>query len=77
LHAAPRYRSQINSLYNMIFKGGPAVGAAVFGWLAQLTDVRLSSVGAAFVLVLLVPWIVAQARKIPSFPPGALTSYPR
>jgi MFS family permease len=77
LHAAPRYRSQINSLYNMIFKGGPAVGAAVFGWLTQLTDVRLSSVGAAFVLVLLVPWIVAQARKIPSFPPGALTSYPR
>lgn len=68
LHAAPQYRSRIVSLYNMIFKGGPAVGAAVFGSLAQLTDIRLSSVGAAVVLVLLVPWIVARAKTIPSIP---------
>jgi MFS family permease len=68
LHAAPQYRGRINSLYNMIFKGGPAVGAAVFGWLAHLTDVRLSCVGAAFVLVLLMLWIVGQAKTIPSTP---------
>jgi MFS family permease len=53
LNAEPRYRGRINSLYNMIFKGGPALGVALFGGLAQLTDVRLSSVMAAIVLILL------------------------
>jgi MFS family permease len=61
MHSAPQYRGRINSLYNMIFKGGPAVGAAVFGWLAHLTDVRLSSAVAAIVLALLMLWIVSQA----------------
>jgi len=73
LHAAPQYRGRINSLYNMIFKGGPALGAAVFGWLGA-SDVRLSSVGAAFVLVLLMLWIVGQAKTIPSTPPGVCPS---
>jgi MFS family permease len=60
LHSEPRYRGRINSLYNMIFKGGPAVGAAVFGWLAHLTNVRLASVAAAIALGLLTRWIVGQ-----------------
>jgi MFS family permease len=71
-HCEPRYRGRINSLYNMIFKGGPAVGAAVFGWLAHLTDVRLASVAAAVVLVLLTRWIVGQTmsteRRRANFP---------
>jgi MFS family permease len=69
LHAAPQYRGRINSLYNMIFKGGPALGAAVFGWLAAF-DVRLSSVGAAFVLVLLMLWIIGYAKTEPLTQPG-------
>ena len=53
LNAEPRYRGRVNSLYNMIFKGGPALGVALFGGLAQLTDIRLSSAMAAIVLILL------------------------
>jgi MFS family permease len=64
LQVAPQYRGRINSLYNMIFKGGPAVGAAVFGWLAHLTDIRLSCVTAAFVLVLLMLWILSQTKTV-------------
>ncbi len=63
LNAEPRYRGRINSLYNMIFKGGPALGVALFGGLAQLTDVRLSSAAAAIVLLLLMLWITSQGRS--------------
>lgn len=65
MQCPPQYRGRINSIYNMIFKGGPAIGAAVFGWLAHLTDVRLSSVVAAIVLALLMLWIVSQATTRP------------
>jgi MFS family permease len=66
LNAEPRYRGRVNSLYNMIFKGGPALGVALFGGLAQLTDVRLSSAVAAIVLVLLMLWITRQGRASPA-----------
>jgi MFS family permease len=69
LNAEPRYRGRINSLYNMIFKGGPALGVALFGGLAQLTDVRLSSVMAAIVLILLMLRmlrITSQGRASPA-----------
>jgi MFS family permease len=66
MQSEPQYRGRINSLYNMIFKGGPAIGAAVFGWLAHLTNVRLSSVVAAIVLALLMLWIVSQATTKPA-----------
>jgi MFS family permease len=65
MQCPPQYRGRINSIYNMIFKGGPAIGPAVFGWLADLTDVRLSSVVAAIVLALLMLWIVSQATTRP------------
>ncbi len=66
LNAEPRYRGRINSLYNMIFKGGPALGVALFGGLAQLTDVRLSSAMAAIVLILLMLRIASQGRASPA-----------
>jgi hypothetical protein len=47
----------------MIFKGGPALGVALFGGLAQLTDVRLSSAVAAIVLLLLMLCITSQDRS--------------
>jgi MFS family permease len=58
LHAAPRYRGRVNSIYNMIFKGGPAIGAVLFGWIAQMTDIRTSNAVAAVSLLLLVPCVV-------------------
>lgn len=70
LHVASQYRGRMNSLYNMIFKGGPAVGAVIFGWLGE-SDVRLSSVGAAFALVLLMLWILGHTKTMPSTSPGA------
>jgi len=65
LHSEPRYRGRVNSLYNMIFKGGPAVGAAVFGWLAHFTDLRLSSAAASIVLILLMLMIVSRTLITP------------
>ena len=61
-----RYRGRVNSLYNMIFKGGSVLGVALFGGLAQLTDVRLSSAMAAIVLVLLMLRILRQDRASPA-----------
>jgi MFS family permease len=66
MHSAPHYRGRINSLYNMIFKGGPAIGAAIFGWLAQSTNVRLASLSAAIVLTLLMLMLLSQAKIKPS-----------
>jgi len=65
LHAGLRYRGRINSLYNMIFKGGPAVGAVIFGWLAHQTNIRLSSIAAALILLLLMVWIIRRAGTAP------------
>jgi MFS family permease len=64
LHSEPRYRGRINSLYNMIFKGGPAISAAVFGWLANLTDIRFASVAAAGALIFTMFSIVRQTTIV-------------
>jgi MFS family permease len=53
LYTPADYRGRINALYNMIFRGGPAVGALVFGWLAQTIDVRVASVAAAILLIVM------------------------
>lgn len=57
LYTTPQYRGRINSLYNMIYKGGPAAGAAAFGWLAQASNIRVASAVAAAALFLLTLWI--------------------
>ena len=68
-HAGLRYRGRINSLYNMIFKGGPAIGAVIFGWLAHLTNIRLSSIAAALFLLLFTLLIISR-RWDPQFVRG-------
>jgi MFS family permease len=64
LHSEPRYRGRISSFYNMIFKGGPAISALVFGWLANLTNVQLSSVAAAGMLIVSMLWIARQTTVV-------------
>jgi MFS family permease len=66
LYTEPRYLGRINSLYNMIYKGGPAAGATVFGWLAHISDIWLSSAAAAVALVLLMLWIVNRGVLFPA-----------
>jgi hypothetical protein len=66
LHAAPQYRGRINRLYNMMFKGALRSAPAVAGWLAHLTGLRVPSVAAALVLVLLMQWIVSQVKTVPT-----------
>jgi MFS family permease len=63
VHSPADYRGRINALCNMIFRGGPAVGALVFGWLAQALDVRVASVAAAMVLVAMMLWIARLAAR--------------
>jgi hypothetical protein len=46
-------------------RAGPR-GVALFGGLAQLSDVRLSSAVAAIVLVLLMLWITRRGRASPA-----------
>ena len=53
----------MNSLYNVIFKGDPAVGVVVFGRLAYLTSIHLSGVATALSLVLLMLSIVSQVQE--------------
>lgn len=64
LYSEPHYRGRINSLYNMIFKGGPAISAAIFGWLANLTDIRFAGIAAAGTLILSMLWIVRQTTAV-------------
>jgi len=56
-NAASMPRSR-NSLYNIIFKGGPAAGAAAFGALTQFVDVRGANVLVALTLVFMMIWIL-------------------
>lgn len=64
LHSEPRYRGRISSLYDMIFKGGPAISAVIFGWLANLADVRLSSIAAAGALIVSMFWMAWQTTAV-------------
>jgi MFS family permease len=65
LLTSPGYRGRINSLYNMIFKGGPAIGAVVFGGLGQVANVRIASGAAAILLVLLTLWLTRRPLQQP------------
>jgi MFS family permease len=52
------YRGRVNSLYNVVFKGGPALGAAFFGLVAELVDIRVSVVLAAILLPVMLSGIL-------------------
>jgi len=52
------YRGRVNSLYNVVFKGGPALGAAFFGFVAELVDIRVSVVLAAILLPVMLAGIL-------------------
>jgi predicted MFS family arabinose efflux permease len=58
LTTPPQCRGRVNSLYNIIFKGGPAAGAAAFGALTQFVDVRGANVLVALTLVFMMIWIL-------------------
>ncbi|MGJ5134337.1 MULTISPECIES: MFS transporter [unclassified Bradyrhizobium] len=53
----PEYRGRLNSLYNILLKAGPALGALVFGCVSELIDIRaavmLSAISLLIVLRLL------------------------
>jgi MFS family permease len=62
LQTPAQYRGRANSMYNVIFKGGPALGTAAFGGLAQYTDIRVSTCLAAVLLVALLLWILQYVK---------------
>jgi MFS family permease len=73
LHVDLQFRGRINSLYNMIFKGGPALGSAGLGMLAHVENIRLATAVAAIALFLFMLVIlgIAKLRARDSSPVGS------
>ncbi len=60
-----KIRARVMSLYTMIYRGAPFIGAIVIGWAADSIGLQLAFIAAA--LICIIPWINAFARR------GAIT----
>ena len=54
-------RARVMSLYTMIYRGAPFIGAIVIGWAADRIGLQLAFIVAALLCV--VPWLIAFARR--------------
>ena len=54
-------RARVMSLYTMIYRGVPALGAVVIGWLADRIGLQLAFIIATLLCV--IPWITAFAKR--------------
>lgn len=62
LHVAQDMRGRVLSLYGLILRGGPAIGALVIGWVAEFLGLRWPIAGGAALvaLVAIVIWLRPQ-----------------
>lgn len=60
----PSMRGRVLSMYGMIFRGGPAIGALIMGAASDFVGLRLPLAAGALVLLLIVAWTFLQLEKI-------------
>jgi MFS family permease len=56
-------RGRVLSLYGLIMRGGPAVGALAMGWIAEFTGLRWPLAGGAVVVAIAGLWLIAFSRR--------------
>jgi MFS family permease len=57
-------RGRVMSLFGLIFRGGPAIGALAMGALAELIGLRIAVAGAAMIAVVALVWLVPRRHAI-------------
>lgn len=60
-------RGRVLSLYGLIIRGGPAIGALAMGWAAESYGLRLSLAGGAAVVAVAALAIVMHKKRTPDF----------
>lgn len=53
-------RGRVLSLYGLIMRGGPAIGALAMGWIAEFTGMRWPLAGGAALVALAALWVTAR-----------------
>lgn len=56
-------RGRVLSIYGLIMRGGPAIGAILMGAIAEFTGLRWPLAGGALIVAISALWLVAQARR--------------
>ncbi len=56
-------RGRVLSLYGLILRGGPAIGALTMGWLAEFFGLRWPLAGGAVLLAAAALWLMVRSRK--------------
>jgi len=72
--AEPSMRGRVLSLYGMIARAGPAIGALIMGSLAEVLGLRWPVTGGAVIILLFLFWLLprraAMAAALEGEPPG-------
>lgn len=63
LDVATDMRGRVLSIYGLIMRGGPAIGALAMGWVAELTGLRWPLAGGAIVVAVAALWLVSRMRR--------------
>ena len=56
-------RGRVLSIYGLIMRGGPAIGALAMGWIAEYTGLRWPLAGGAVVVAVAALWLVSRMRR--------------
>lgn len=62
LGVEPDMRGRVLSLYGLIQRGGPAIGALGMGWIAEFAGLRWPLAGGAVVVAMFALWLVVRVR---------------
>ncbi len=57
-------RGRVVAIYGLIFRGGPAIGGLVMGWIAELTGLRWPVAGGGLVCVLAWFWVLRRLGSV-------------
>jgi MFS family permease len=56
-------RGRVLSIYGLIFRGGPALGGLVMGWIAETTGLRLPVAAGGVICILAWLWVLRRMRE--------------
>ena len=57
-------RGRVLSIYGIIFRGGPAVGGLVMGWIAEATGLRLPVAAGGVICILAWLWVLKRMAQV-------------
>jgi MFS family permease len=57
-------RGRALSIYGIIFRGGPALGGLIMGWIAEVTGLRLPVAGGGVICILAWLWVLSRLPEV-------------